>query len=158
MIVTAPAPAPPQPTPTEDKVEDKVEDVVYPVSPGSSYITIVQKWRESMGLGGLTEDAQLQNNAQKTVNDGQGEMRHELNDGSMAQVLGMGDSNAFENVFVGGWLCERPKLPGLEQACNMLADNFDHQGQTGHADILTNSAYSRIGCANGMGVWSCDLA
>ena len=160
----APAPKPsPKPTvvvhvPEPQPTEDSKEETAPTGSSGSGYINVVSKWRQVLGLPPLSEDFQLQNNAQKTVNDGQGVMHHQLNDGSMAQVLAMGASDAFEKVFVGGWLCERPNLQGLDQVCNALAGSFDHQRQTGHADILVNTAYSKIGCANSQGVWSCDLA
>ena len=68
-------------------------------------------------------------------------------------------THAFERVFVGGWLCERPTLAGLNGACgSQLADGWDHAGQTGHADILTAPNYKKIGCAFSQGIWGCDLA
>jgi uncharacterized protein YkwD len=123
------------------------------------YMSIVSKWRAAGGLKALTQDATLQANALKTVQDGNGQMVHELNPGSMAQVLAPGDASSFESAYVGGWLCEIPTLPGLNGICSTMAKGWDHSdGETGHAEILTSSAYSKIGCALANGIWGCDLA
>ena len=82
----------------------------------------------------------------------------ELNPGSMAQVLAPGDASNFENVFVGGWLCEVPSLPGLNGICSSMSAGWDYEGQTGHADILSSTSYTKIGCALFDGIWGCDLA
>lgn len=128
---------------------------------GSSppYMDIVSKWRAKLGLTALAEDATLVANAQKTVDDGNGQMAHELNPGTYGQVLAPGAPDEFENVFVGGWLCEMPTLTGLDGVCDTaLGQGWDYDGQTGHAEILTSPSYSRIGCANAVGIWGCDLA
>lgn len=123
-----------------------------------TYMDVVSEWRSKMGLGALTESDTLQANALKTVTDGQGQMVHELNPGSMAQVLAPGDANNFENVYVGGWLCEEPSLPGLDGICSTMSAGWDYEGQTGHAAILSNPQYTKIGCALNYGIWGCDLA
>lgn len=113
-----------------------------------------------MGLSALTDDATLTANAQKTVDESVGGLKHQLNPGSMAQVLAPGDAGDFEHVFVGGWLCELPNTPGLNGVCASQSQGWSYEGQTGHAEILTSPAYSKIGCAfsSGTGVWGCDLA
>ena len=124
-----------------------------------TYMDVVDQWRAAGGLPALTEDSTLQGNALKTVEDSKGQMVHELNPGSMAQVLAPGNANNFESVYVGGWLCEIPSLPGLNGICTTMAVGWDHSdGETGHADILTSTSYTKIGCALFDGIWACDLA
>lgn len=130
-------------------------------SSGSSqtgYMGIVNEWRAKLGLSDLTESDTLQGNALKTCQDGNGQMVHELNPGSFAQVLAPGSADEFEKVFVGGWLCERPDLPGLNGICTTMSQGWAYDGQTGHADILVSTSYSKIGCALANGIWGCDLA
>lgn len=123
------------------------------------YMSVVDTWRANMGLADLSWDAQLENNALKTVVDGNGEMRHELNPGTMAQVLAPGSvTDNFQHVFVGGWLCEVPETPGLGDICATESVGWDYNGQTGHNKILTDPAYTKIGCAEAVGIVSCDLA
>lgn len=127
-------------------------------SGGDGYMGVVSQWRSAMGLSALSEDSKLVANALKTAQDGNGQMKHELNPGSFAQVLAPGSANDFEKVFVGGWLCERPNLPGLNGICGQMSQGWSYDGQTGHADILSSSKYSKIGCALATGIWACDLA
>ena len=128
-------------------------------SGGSGYIAIVNEWRGKMGLPSLTQDSTLEANAIKTSKDAGTSLTHELNPGSMAQVLAPGDASNFESVFVGGWLCEVPSLPGLgSSVCNSASQGWDHGGQTGHADILSSTTYTKIGCGLDPSIWACDLA
>lgn len=127
-------------------------------STSGGYMGVVEKWRGKLGLGDLSEDSTLQANALKTCQDGNGEMVHELNPGSMAQVLAPGSADEFEKVFVGGWLCERSNLPGLDGICSEMSQGWEYNGETGHADILVSGSYSKIGCALANGIWGCDLA
>jgi hypothetical protein len=134
-----------------------------PSSGGSSgdsgYMAIVNQYRGIMGKSALTESSQLQANAQKTADDSGGQLKHELNPGSMAQVLAPGDASNFESVFVGGWLCEVPSYLGSDSSiCNSMSQGWNHAGQTGHADILSSDGYHNIGCALGDGIWACDLS
>lgn len=123
------------------------------------YMATVSKWRKAMGKGALTCDTTLEANALKTCQDGNGEMLHELNPGSMAQVLAPGAEADFEKVFVGGWLCEEPTLTGLNGICTSMDAGWDHSdGETGHADILSSDSYTKIGCGLANGIWGCDLA
>ena len=55
------------------------------------YMSVVSKWRKLLGKGELTRDSKLEANAAKTCIDGNGQMVHELNPGSMAQVLAPGE-------------------------------------------------------------------
>lgn len=119
---------------------------------------IVDEWRSKMGMSQLTHDSTLEGNALKTAQDGNGQMVHELNPGSMAQVLAPGSESEFEKVFVGGWLCEVPSLPGLNGICSSMSQGWAYNGETGHADILSSTSYSKIGCACATGIWACDLA
>lgn len=166
-----PTPAPtPAPTPVAASQETPVASSSWaawssaapaPSSGGSTsggYMDIVNQWRQKMGMSSLSEDNTLQGNAGKTASDGNGQMVHELNPGTMAQVLAPGSPDEFEKVFVGGWLCERPNLPGLNGICNTMSSGWEYNGETGHADILTSGSYSKIGCACEGGIWACDLA
>jgi hypothetical protein len=128
-----------------------------PVSGG--YMGIVEQWRGKLGLSQLDLSDELQSNAQNAADSSGGQLKHKLNPGSMAQVMAPGDADNFESVFVGGWLCELPSLPGLgASVCNAASKGWNYAGQTGHAEILTSSKYSKIGCALGDGIWCCDLA
>lgn len=86
-------------------------------------------------------------------------MVHQLLPGTSAQVLAPGqpDAHSFESAFVGGWLCELPGLPGLAGGtCEVWSKGWGYD-TIGHAQILTNPDYTRIGCAQAAGVWACDL-
>jgi hypothetical protein len=93
-----------------------------------------------------------------TVVSSNGQMVHKLNPGSFGQVLAPGNADDFEHVFVGGWLCEIPSLPGLDGVCAKQSEGWAYAGQTGHAEILTSDQYSKIGCALHAGIWCCDVA
>lgn len=127
-------------------------------STNTGYMGIVNEWRSKMQLSTLSQDSKLEGNALKTAQDGNGQMVHELNPGTFAQVLAPGDSSEFEHVFVGGWLCEMPNLTGLDGICGSMSQGWSYGGQTGHAEILSSSSYSKIGCALADGIWACDLA
>jgi uncharacterized protein YkwD len=129
-----------------------------PVAPSTGYMTIVNKWRTKISMPELAHDPRLESNAMNTVLSSEGAMTHKLNAGTMAQVLAPGNATNFEQVFVGGWLCEVDSLPGLDGVCSKLSEGWAYNGQTGHAEILTSRDYSRIGCAFWTKIWSCDLA
>lgn len=118
----------------------------------------VSQWRSTMGMGALAQDAKLEANAMDTSASSGGQLKHKLNSGSMAQVMAPGNAGNFESVFVGGWLCEVPSLPGLSSVCGSMSKGWNHAGQTGHAEILSSTKYKKIGCALASGVWTCDLA
>jgi len=148
------APAAPSPTATS------VPSSSGPSGGQDGYLDVVSKWRAAGGLPSLAQDSTLEANALKTSTDSTNGLEHELNPGTFAQVLAPGDASNFESVYVGGWLCEIPSLPGLNGICATEAQGWDHSdGETGHADILTSTQYTKIGCAlSGTGVWACDLA
>lgn len=125
----------------------------------TGYMAIVNKYRTAGGLPAFTQSSQLEANAMKTSTDSVGGLKHELNPGTMGQVMAPGNAGNFESVYVGGWLCEIPTLPGLNGICATMAQGWNHAGQTGHAEILTGS-YKSIGCAfaASTGVWTCDVA
>jgi len=166
-------PAPP-PAPTTPSVETATPAKVWqdqptgfqtsaapaPSAPAQGgYMGIVAEWRSKMGLPALELDTKLQNNAQDAANSSGGQLKHKLNSGSMAQVLAPGSMDEFEKIFVGGWLCELPNTPGLgSSVCNEMSKGWNYAGQTGHAEILTSTKYTKIGCAAGDGICSCDLA
>jgi hypothetical protein len=124
------APAAPSPTATQA-----------PSSGGASggqgdYMSVVSQWRAAGGLPALTQDSTLEGNAMKTSTDSTNGLEHELNPGTMAQVLAPGTLSNFESVYVGGWLCEIPTLPGLNGICSTAAQGWDHSdGETGHAQV-----------------------
>lgn len=117
-------------------------------SSSGDYMDVVSKWRAAGGLSPLTRDSTLEANALKTSTDSVGGLKHELNPGTMAQVLAPGSPSDFEEVYVGGWLCEIPTLPGLNGICSTASQGWSYDGQTGHADILTSKSYSKIGKKN----------
>ena len=128
-------------------------------SSGGGYMATVSSWRSKMGLSPFTQDAKLESNAMDTSKSSGGQLKHKLNSGSMGQVMAPGNSGNFESVFVGGWLCEMPQLPGLgDSVCKSASKGWDHAGQTGHAEILSSKTYKKIGCANAAGIWTCDVA
>ncbi len=86
---------------------------------------VVSTWRAAGGLPALTQDSTLEGNAMKTSTDSVGGLKHELNPGTYAQVLAPGDASNFESVYVGGWLCEVPSLPGLNGICSTEAQGWD---------------------------------
>lgn len=129
-----------------------------PLLKNTGYMSVVTHWRGKMGLKALMDDAMLGNNALDTVVSSNGKMVHKLNSGTFGQVLAPGNAEDFEHVFVGGWLCEIPTLPGLDGICSTASDGWAYNGQTGHARILISDDYSKIGCAMHAGIWCCDLA
>lgn len=152
------APAPTTETPTATATAAPAP----PSSGGSGgYMDIVNQWRSAGGLPSLTQDSTLEGNALKTSTDSTNGLEHELNPGTFAQVLAPGTFADFESIYVGGWLCEIPSLPGLNGICSTEAQGWDHSdGETGHADILTSTKYTKIGCASSSStqVMACDLA
>jgi hypothetical protein len=109
-------------------------------------------------MNALENDPMLETNAMDTLVAANGAMTHKLNPGTLGQVLAPGNLTSFENIFVGGWLCELPDLPGLGDVCARESVGWNYTGQTGHAEILTSDDYARIGCALFANIWCCDLA
>ncbi|EOA88498.1 hypothetical protein ACJQWK_01699 [Exserohilum turcicum] len=166
-VYQAPPPPPPvqpssspSPTPTPAPAPSPSPSPVPQAPSADSYMGIVAEWRQKLGLKALEQSDLLESNAHKVVVDGNGVMRHELNPGTYGQVLAPGEDTleGFKKVFVGGWLCEIPTLPGLNGVCEAMSEGWAYEGQTGHAEILTNPTYSKIGCNNLKGIWCCDLA
>lgn len=150
-----PSPKPEQPSPTPSPSPSASPAPSNPPSSGSGYLDIANQWRTKLGKPAFTHDDTLEANALKTCVDGKGQMVHELNPGTFGQTLAPGQPDEFERVFVGGWLCERPDLPGLDGICNTMSSGWEYNGQTGHADIIMGD-YTSIGCANADGIWGCD--
>ena len=132
--------------------------VVLEIAPDPAYMAVVRRWRTKMNLKPLAYDRVLESNAMDTVKTSNGVMSHKLNPGTFGQVLAPDEGNDFEHVFVGGWLCEMPALPGLDAVCAEQSVGWAYNDQTGHAEILTSDGYSRIGCALHAGIRCCDLA
>lgn len=153
----APPPAP-APSSTKEAATSAAPSPAPSAAPASGYQGIVDTWRAKMGMKPLINDAKLESNAMDTVVSSNGQMVHKLNPGSFGQVLAPGQADDFEHVFVGGWLCEIPTLPGLDGVCSSASDGWAYNGQTGHAEILTSDNYSKIGCALHAGIWCCDVA
>ncbi|KAF2024837.1 hypothetical protein EK21DRAFT_13359, partial [Setomelanomma holmii] len=128
------------------------------VSNTTSYMVVVDEWRTNLALPKLTRDAILEANAYKTCVDGDGQMVHQLNSGTLAQVLAPGDvKQNFKHIFVGAWLCEKPNMAGMSGVCGKESIGW-HYLTTDHADILTSTKYTKIGCASSGGIAGCDLA
>ncbi|CAG5190127.1 uncharacterized protein ALTATR162_LOCUS12139 [Alternaria atra] len=130
----------------------------HPAIPSRDYMEIVNEWRAKLNMEALVHDPELETNAMDAVVAGNGAETHKLNPGTFGQVIAPGKLDTFEHVFVGGWLCEIPDLPGLGDVCASQSVGWNHNGQTGHAEILTSKDYARIGCALYADVWCCDLA
>ena len=146
-----------QPAPTPQPSPEPSPSPAPAPSTDSGYMGIVNTWRAKLGLPDFEHDSTLEANALKTCDDGNGEMKHELNPGSFGQVLAPGQPDEFEHVYVGGWLCERPNEPGMDGVCGEQSKGWMYDG-TGHADILMNKDYKKIGCSNAKGIWGCDVA
>ncbi|EDU46378.1 conserved hypothetical protein [Pyrenophora tritici-repentis Pt-1C-BFP] len=131
-----------------------------PAPSSGGYIDIVLEWRSKMGLPALEIDLKLQANALKTIQDAGGAMVHELNQGTMAQVMAPGECTleGFGGCYLGGWLCEKPQLQGLDGVCHKASKGWQYNGQTDHAEILISTNYGKIGCSCDMNMWACDLA
>jgi uncharacterized protein YkwD len=155
-----PEPTPtPQPTPIPEEPKPTPTPSPSPAPPASNgYMAIVDEYRQKLGLKALKCSTKLEANAYKTADDGHGQMVHQLLPGTYGQTLAPGNAGDFLHVFVGGWLCEKPEMPGLGKECATQSEGWSYQGQTGHAEILTSPNYSEIGCANAGGIWCCDLA
>ena len=39
-----------------------------------------------------------------------------------------------------------------------MSKGWSYEGQTGHAEILTDPKYKTIGCALKEGIWCCDVS
>lgn len=128
-----------------------------PQTPSNGYMGVVDEYRSKMGMQPITCDEKLEANAMDTVVASNGAMVHKLNKGTYGQVLAPGGEDDFKHVYVGGWLCEMPYLPGLDGECAEQSNGWDYAGQTGHAEILSNPQYTKIGCALHKGIWACDL-
>jgi uncharacterized protein YkwD len=125
-------------------------------STSTGYMVIVDEYRTKLGLSALVHSSARETTALKTAQDGNGEMVHQLLSGTYGQVLAPGGPDDFKHVFVGGWLCEIPTLPGLNGECAVQSEGWMYSS-TGHAEILTSNSYTNIGCANAGGIWACDL-
>ena len=155
QVYEAPVEAPVKPTPTPEAPKP-TSAAPAPAPTGTGYMAVVDEYRQKMGLKPLIQDSKLEANAMDVVVAGNGNMVHKLNPGTFGQVLAPGEINAFKRVFVGGWLCEKPEL--LKGECQQMSEGWDYQGQDGHAKILTDDNYSKIGCNQHKGIWCCDLA
>ncbi|EFQ95761.1 hypothetical protein PTT_04964 [Pyrenophora teres f. teres 0-1] len=113
-----------------------------------------------MGLPPLEIDLRLQANALTTIQHSGGAMIHELNPGTMAQVMAPGECTleGFGGCYLGGWLCEKPQLKGLDGVCHKASKGWEYNGQTDHAEILVSTNYGKIGCSCDFNMWACDLA
>ena len=149
-----------------------------PKSGGVPLIATVNKWRTAYGLNTLKWNSTLEANALKTGNDDHGFIEtHELNPGSMAQVITPGQKDSvgnlngdspFELSYI-TWLCEVPTDAELEGQCQTVVDVLHMRySDTGHHDILCSKSYTAIGCAFArnpystnasiyQGLWVCDL-
>jgi len=156
--------------------EDSTSDV--PNSGGVPLIDTANKWRTAYGLNTLEWNSALEANALKTGTDDHGSNEtHELNPGSMAQVITPGQEvsvgnlngdSPFELSYI-TWLCEVPTDPELEGQCQTVANVLHiRYNDTGHHDILCSKSYTAIGCAFAQnpystnasiyqGLWVCDL-
>ena len=175
---TPPSSTPPAPSPTP--VQQAYGDGS-PLSGGVSLLTTVNKWRGAYGLSHLKWSTKLEGNARKTGTDGGGvNQNHELNPGTMGQVITPGEQTAygdlkgvspFELSYV-AWLCESSSDRQLNDGIDYcgLVSNVLHMyyTSTGHHDILCSTSYSTIGCAFApnpnadakspyQGLWVCDV-
>ncbi|EFY87335.1 hypothetical protein MAC_06570 [Metarhizium acridum CQMa 102] len=131
------------------------------------YMATVNKWLGDLNLRPLKYDSKLAQNALQCSEDSKGALNHKLYPGSMGQVMAQGKENGFEKVFVGGWLGERPNLFPDNAIWEKFSRGWNHMGQTGHADILSDQAkaddgtpikVTMIGCGWAWNMWTCDVA
>ncbi|KAM4065965.1 cysteine-rich secretory protein family protein [Hirsutella rhossiliensis] len=143
------------PEPTPEQEDSASED--NSVGTGGEYMAIVNKWRKKMSLEELKHDQKLESNARRTSSQSGGQLTHYLFPGSIGQVMAPGKENDFERVFVGGWLCELPNLSGLGSICKSMSKGWMYN-TVSHAELLTSTKHSKIGCGFEHGIWTCDLA
>ncbi len=190
-IPAAPTPTPESiPKPVNHSQDQTLEVAEIAESDGSPYsdgvhlLTTINKWRKIYKLPLLRWNHQLELNALKTGTDGAGRNQiHQLSEGTMAQVItpgmsvkyggDLGGDTPFELSYV-AWLCESSsdielKSDGKDQ-CKLVDDNLHMKySEKGHYNILTNKAYTNIGCAFAddpkvgnntpyQGLWVCDLS
>lgn len=126
-----------------------------PFARADATLDTFNKYRAIMNVPALSHSDVLQANVQKTLDDHPGQMVHELNPGTLAQVLAQGDCADFESALKYGWICEIPSLlpPG---SCD--GSTYDYGGQTEHAEIVSSTDYTQVACACEQGIWGCDLA
>lgn len=120
------------------------------------YLNIANTYRKKAKLPTFKRDKKLERNALKTVKASHGKMIHQINKPTMGQVLAPGKMSNFKHIYVGGWLCERPKLKWLGNECKKQSVGWLHTS-TGHADILNNKKFKYIGCAEAYGIVGCDV-
>lgn len=192
--VSTPSVSTPTPETTSEPVNHSqgptLEDAEIAESDGSPYsdgvhlLTTINKWRKIYNLPLLKWNHQLELNALKTGTDGAGYYQnHELNPGTMAQVItpgmsvkygdDLGGDSPFELSFV-AWLCESSsdaelKSDGKDQ-CKLVDDKLHmYYDDKGHYEVLTRKEYTKIGCAFAdnpnsgnatpyQGLWVCDLS
>ncbi|KID81782.1 hypothetical protein MGU_10883 [Metarhizium guizhouense ARSEF 977] len=166
-------PAPPQdPTPTKPVETPGAPPTQPSPSPtqapppggnGPDYINAANEILDLCELRHLAHDPKMETNAKKTCADANGQLKHEMNPGTMGQVMAQGECTAegFKRSFAGGWLCEIPSLYKKQPnfcSTSPLAQGWNYQGQTGHAEILSNTKYTLMGCGCEDKIWTCDLA
>ena len=144
-----------------------------------SFNELRAKWLPSLANSPYTWDAQLADNARKTAvspittekgqpknQGGAVEMNHAMYEGTNAQCISQGDGTTMKDGLtpfeqaVMLWLCE---IPQGDIDCN----EFPNLSNTiGHAEIVKNTGYSKVGCyymdavrpAEQTGLWTCDFA
>lgn len=146
------APPPPPPAPKSSAAPAPAP------APAGGYLDIANEYRKKLGLAPFKFSQKLEDNAKNTVVASNGKMVHKLNPGTFAQVLapGKNDMVSFKHVYLGGWLCEMPELPGIKAECPEAKKGWTHNSD-GHAKILIGG-YKEIGCAFYNTIWSCDCA
>lgn len=158
-----------------------------PLSDGVSLLTTINKWRGIYSLPCLQWDDKLANDAASTGQQDGGDpdaLAHHNPQGN-AEVLSGGSDNdhgqnlqglsPFEVAYM-AWICEvqdpRLTIDGKDYCAigQQISASYVPAGedQTGHQKILTDSSYTRIGCAfttntnpqpwfGLQGIWGCDL-
>ncbi|KID82702.1 CAP domain protein [Metarhizium guizhouense ARSEF 977] len=124
-------------------------------SNNTEYMSFINKWRTTIGKPPLEHDALLESNALETSCRSPPELEHVLFKGSAQQVM-CGGNQSIDNA-VRTWLCERSDLPNMEEACKSFPPGWSG-GLTGHADVMSSEKYTKIGCGNKNGIWTCDVA
>ncbi len=173
-VAPAPAPVSTSAAPVQSIAPSSGGDDGAPKSGGKSILESANHFRSLMGFPVFTYSSQLDANAAKTNNDDSANhMIHELNSGSMAQCIaevdntsGDGTYTPFELTYL-AWLCEIPDSR-LGSGCDaMKAATHMVLSDTGHAEILRNPQYTKMGCNyltstehhdNFVGEYTCDFA
>lgn len=168
----APAPAPkPAPAPAPEPVKAVAKPAPAPspapspasggsgaVIGGQNALDVANRWRSLQNLPTFEWDEGLQSaSADTNTANGANSMVHRNVGAGQGQVIAQGSSTLKGTSSQGtlgpidllylGWICELSgNIPEAPCADATAATHMDSEGQTDHATILMNKAFTKIGC------------